>query len=269
MGKGDERPKPPAAEYLRGVQYVDDARLADRITLHQRFSTNPTGWQRWIYDVIAPRARERVLEVGCGAGTLWKANASRLPAELALVLTDISPGMLSAARNALSAEGVQAELEVQDVHALDFADASFDVVVSAHMLYHVTDGGQAIREMRRVLKPGGRAIVATNGAAHLMELDVLVSRYLEDPIEDGLTFTLENGTPQLEDAFRDVERHDYPDGLKVTEALPLVRYILSMPGAERLTADEIARLTAEAEALVADGDGFEVSKSSGAFVCRP
>jgi hypothetical protein len=108
MGTGDLRPDRHTEQYLRDVQYTDGTKLGDRIALHQRFSTNPTGWHRWLYDLIAPRSAERVLEVGCGCGTLWTTNAARLPEAVALVLTDFSPGMLDSAREALTAARMHA-----------------------------------------------------------------------------------------------------------------------------------------------------------------
>ncbi len=268
MTEPNDRRRLDDVEYLRRVQYGDDAKLGARIALHARFSTNPQGWHAWHYDQIAPYARARVLEVGCGPGTLWTRNGARLPSGLQLVLTDFSEGMLAAAQHELEQAGIDAAFGLEDVQELSFPDASFDIVIAAHMLYHVPDRDQAIRELRRVLRPDGRAVVATNGHGHLAELDTLLERHVKEPSRDDVTFTLENGEAQLRAAFSSVERRDHADGLLVTEGPPLVQYLLSMHGGEDLGAAEIDVMSREAEALTARGAGFAVAKSAGAFLCR-
>jgi SAM-dependent methyltransferase len=98
------------------------------------------------------------------------------------------------------------------------------------MLYHVPDRDKALSEMRRVLKPGGRLYVATNGLSHLAELWELIRAFdpsIELPNPD-LGFTLEDGAAQLLPHFHQVELRRYDDGLVVTEIEPLIAYLLSM-----------------------------------------
>ena len=58
------------------LQYGTSANLAARIALHQRCSTNPYGLQRWVFDRLGLTPGQRVLEVACGTGSLWRENAS-------------------------------------------------------------------------------------------------------------------------------------------------------------------------------------------------
>ena len=60
-------------------QYATSANLAARIELHQRFSTNPSGLQRWVFDRLQLAPGMRVLEIACGAGSLWRENLDRMP----------------------------------------------------------------------------------------------------------------------------------------------------------------------------------------------
>lgn len=83
--------------YLRGEQYRTPANLGLRQSLHDRFSTNPLGWHRWMFDRLQLPPRCRVLEIGCGAGALWQTNRARVPAGWHVVLSDFSSGMLAAA----------------------------------------------------------------------------------------------------------------------------------------------------------------------------
>ncbi len=100
------------------------------------------------------RPEERVLDVGCGTGTFAERLVHTNP-HIAITGVDVSIGMLAEARRktarAPNARFVQASAE-----ALPFPDASFDVVVSASALHYVPDPAQGVREMARVLRPGGR-----------------------------------------------------------------------------------------------------------------
>jgi demethylmenaquinone methyltransferase / 2-methoxy-6-polyprenyl-1,4-benzoquinol methylase len=103
------------------------------------------------FDAIAEAAPQRVLEVGGGPGEL----AARLQDELGceVVMVDVAPRMVELATE----RGVDAQ--VGDAQALPFPDKSFDVAVAAWMLYHVPDLDQALSELARVLRPGGRLAV--------------------------------------------------------------------------------------------------------------
>jgi ubiquinone/menaquinone biosynthesis C-methylase UbiE len=99
----------------------------------------------------------RVLEIGVGAGTDF---VQWLRAGASAVGIDLSPNSLGEARARVRAEGFdsgEAELVVGDAERLPFADASFDVVYSYGVLHHSPDTQAAIREVHRVLKPGGEA----------------------------------------------------------------------------------------------------------------
>lgn len=143
-------------------QYRTNANLRARIDLHERFSTSPLSYPRWVFDGYAFGEEADVLEVGCGDGNIWRENLGRLPAGWRLTLTDFSPGMVEAARAAL---GDSAEYAVADVQELPFADASFDGVIANHMLFHVEDLPRALGEVARVLRSGGLFCATTIGSA--------------------------------------------------------------------------------------------------------
>ena len=96
----------------------------------------------------------RILEVGCGRGIALPPIA-RLCAPSRLVGCDIDDRALAAARERLSGSGVDAELVRADVRALPFPDDEFDVVVDFGTTYHVASADAALREIARVLRPGG------------------------------------------------------------------------------------------------------------------
>lgn len=97
-------------------------------------------------------AAGNVLEVGVGTGK----SLAFHPANASVTAIDISPGMLDRARRRAARLGSKTELQVADVQALPFPDASFDSVVVTFVFCSVPDPVLGLREIRRVLRPGGR-----------------------------------------------------------------------------------------------------------------
>jgi len=141
---------------------------------------------------IRPRS---VLEVGCGKGNLALRVAQELRCDV--VGVDSSAAMV-AASTSLGVETITA-----DVRELPFADGSFDAVVAAWMLYHVSPLEKGLAEVARVLKPAGRLVAVTNGKAHLEELWQAVAAEHDEP-----AFSVENGAEKLRVYFASVEKHD-------------------------------------------------------------
>jgi ubiquinone/menaquinone biosynthesis C-methylase UbiE len=100
-----------------------------------------------------PSAGE-VLEIGCGRGVALPPLA-RLLRPRRLVGVDVDVHALALAGRRLRTEGVWAELHCADVRALPFEDAAFDVVLDFGTCYHIADQARALREIVRVLRPGG------------------------------------------------------------------------------------------------------------------
>jgi SAM-dependent methyltransferase len=103
-----------------------------------------------------------VLDVGCGSGTITADFAARV-APGRVTAMDSSPTALAEARRATADRGLSnVDFVVADAHALDFRDATFDVVHAHQVLQHVADPARALAEMRRVCRPGG--VVAARDA---------------------------------------------------------------------------------------------------------
>ncbi|WP_329149137.1 methyltransferase domain-containing protein [Streptomyces niveus] len=96
-----------------------------------------------------------VLDVGCGPGTIT-ADLAALVAPGTVTAVDAAANVLERASDTVAGRGLDnVRFAVADVHALDFPDDSFDVVHAHQVLQHVGDPVQALREMRRVCRPGG------------------------------------------------------------------------------------------------------------------
>jgi SAM-dependent methyltransferase len=116
--------------------------------------------QRLVLDLIGPLAGARVLDAGCGDGALVCAAASRGADAIGV---DPDQAMLAAARSRASGAGLRATFLEGRVERLPFPDATFDVVVSVTVLCFVHDAAGAIREIARVLRPGGRLVLGELG----------------------------------------------------------------------------------------------------------
>ncbi len=250
-------------EYLLNKQYRNSSNLQARIDLHARFSTNTYGWFRWIFDHLQLPSQAHVLELGCGPGLLWRENLGRSPAGWDITLSDFSPGMLQQAHDNLRDAGRPFTFALVDAQDIPFADDSFDAVIANHMLYHVPDRPRAFAEIRRVLRPDGRLYAATNGAAHLQELEALLPESRFDFSHN--TFGLENGGAQLAPWFPNIALHRCDDALVVHEAEPLIAYLLSLRAASDLDDAERAAITEQVEREMAAHAVIRITKDSGLF----
>jgi len=104
------------------------------------------------------RAGLRALDCGVGTGALSCALARVLPASFELDAIDISPRMLERAGDRLGDAGLEASLRQGDVRDLPYDTGLFDLAMTGHVLEHLPDPRVALREMARVLKPGGLLI---------------------------------------------------------------------------------------------------------------
>lgn len=123
--------------------------------------------QRLILDLIGTLKGARVLDAGCGDGALVCAAASR---GAAVTGVDPDPAMLAAARARAERAGVKATFADGRVEQLPFADASFDVVAAVTVLCFAADAAAAVREMVRVLRPGGCLVLGELGRWSLWAL---------------------------------------------------------------------------------------------------
>ena len=116
-------------------------------------------WKAYTVLVANVREGQQVLDIAGGTGDLALAFAPKVGSSGRVVHTDINEAMLREGRNRLLDAGVNLPTLVCDAEHLPFADASFDLVTVAFGLRNMTHKEDALREMNRVLKPGGKLLV--------------------------------------------------------------------------------------------------------------
>jgi SAM-dependent methyltransferase len=113
-----------------------------------------------VFDLAGPLLGRRVLDVGTGDGT-YAIEAARRGAQVTGI--DVDPAMLAAARLRSDCAGVSVALREARAEELPFDDGAFDVVLAVTVLCLVPDARGAVREMARVLAPGGRLVLGELG----------------------------------------------------------------------------------------------------------
>ncbi|MBI5429984.1 MAG: bifunctional demethylmenaquinone methyltransferase/2-methoxy-6-polyprenyl-1,4-benzoquinol methylase UbiE [Nitrosomonadales bacterium] len=116
-------------------------------------------WKRYAVSISGVRRGQRVLDVAGGSADLSRLFLKEVGETGQVVLTDINNAMLRVGRDRLLDEGTATPTTQCDAEHLPFPDGYFDCVSIAFGLRNVTHKDAALREMKRVLKPGGRVIV--------------------------------------------------------------------------------------------------------------
>ncbi len=116
-------------------------------------------WKAYTVQVANLKAGDQVLDIAGGTGDLALAFAKKVGAEGRVVHTDINQAMLSTGRDRLLNQGVVLPTLVCDAEKLPFPDGHFDLVSVAFGLRNMTHKDLALKEMCRVLKPGGKLLV--------------------------------------------------------------------------------------------------------------
>ncbi|MBR4083171.1 MAG: class I SAM-dependent methyltransferase [Lachnospiraceae bacterium] len=204
-------------------QYQKSDNLKTRISIHDKYSTNKMGIGNWYFTIYKIENGMKLLELGCGTGSMWIKHKDAISKCFHIVFSDLSEGMLAEAKKNIG-EAANAEYKVIDIQEIPFEDDYFDIVIANCMLYHVPNIDKALAEVSRVLKKGGHFYASTTGGNGIMET---ITRILEIDLVYVNTFSLENGTEKLKPYFSKIEIERYKDSLEVTNIDDLMEYIYS------------------------------------------
>lgn len=250
-------------------QYKNAKNLNDRISLHEKYSTNKQGWFNWLFNQIDFSRVNRLLELGCGNGKLWKENRIDLR-NREIFLSDISEGMVEEVRNKL---GTDFNCIVADAEKIPFKDEYFDSIIANHVLFYLNDLDLGLKEIRRVLKPNGILYCSTYGKNHMKEITEIVQNFdsrinlSNHSLYD--IFGLENGESILKEYFFNIQRMDYKDSLEITESKPLIDYIMSCHGNQNeILGPRLNEFKEYIEELLENNGKIVVTKQAGLFICK-
>ena len=245
-------------------QYKTAQNLNTRISIHDKYSTNKQPFGDWILSHYEIRPGMKILELGCGTGSMWKGKLYLLQGTQ-LILTDFSEGMLETAKQSVTAENVT--FQQVDIQNIPYPDASFDAVIANMMLYHVPDLHKGLSEVRRVLKKDGKFYCATYGIHGILEFVTELLKDMGVTGSIGTAFTLQNGADSLSRHFDYVTRLDREDGLAVTNIGDFADYVYSLSGLANIASVPRNTLLSALESRVENGVLY-VPKEYGMFICR-
>ena len=217
-------------------QYSTEHRLNARIRIYDYCERNDN-LQRWIFEKLDFTGVKDVLDLGCGNGLLWKRNALLIPEGIRITLSDISEGMVSAARESLRESG-QFRYQVADACHTPFEDSTFQIILANHMLYHIEDKDLVFAEINRLLTDDGCAYASTLTIYNFLELFRLADdfdRRLSFEADDIVSnFSLENGEDILSVNCNVIEKCIYENDVVTADAESLILYLASCYTPEQL-----------------------------------
>jgi ubiquinone/menaquinone biosynthesis C-methylase UbiE len=250
-------------------QYKNASNISARIQLHKLFSQNKKGWFPWIFEQLKIEENMKILEVGCGDGSLW--IDSKIPKGSSVVLSDLSNGMLRDVKRRIGLDKKDFSYITCDCQQLPFLNGEFDLVIANNVLFYCEDVQKACNEIARVLKPNGRLISSTYGKDHMKEISKLASGF-DERIVLSLEnlydcYGKENGDKILKQEFSKVEWKQYEDSLYITEAEPLISYVLSCHGNQnQYIVDNYSDFKKYVKQKILHG--FHVTKDAGIFIAK-
>ncbi len=256
------------------TQYQNANNITSRIRLHSMYSQNKQGWFPWVYEQCDIGPGMRILEIGCGNGSLWAENKALLPeTNIAITLSDISRGMIRDARRTLldNNKDTRFSFQIFSGEQIPYDDASFDLIIANHVLFYCENINDVCHEVRRVLKSSGRFVCSTYGSNHMKEITDLVQEFDPRIVLSGDKlydqFGLQNGESILQRQFQSIETRLYPDELIVDQAEPLMEYILSCHGNQnQYLLDRYKDFRSFVEKKTKNG--FHITKEAGIFIAR-
>lgn len=250
-------------------QYKNSNNLNVRISLHDQFSTNKTGWFNWLFKQIDFSKVNHLLEIGCGNGKLWE-NRNIDLRNREIFLSDISEGMVHEVRKKL---GKDYNCIVADCQAIPFKDGYFDSVIANHVLFYVQNLDKGLFEICRVLKDNGTFYCSTYGKKHMKEITELVQSF-DSKVELSQNslfdiFGIENGEMILKKYFKSVQFIPYNDSLIVDKAQPLVDYIMSCHGNQNeILGPRLREFKTYVDGKINKDKEITVTKQAGLFICE-
>jgi len=249
-------------------QYGDSQRLAARARLNRDYTISETGWFEWVASRLPLRANAAVLDTGCGPGWFWAATVTKLPENLDLTLSDVSPGMVKEAVERCQPLFASVHGRQADAAALPFDDGSFDAVIAMHMMYHLPDPAKRIAEMYRVLKPGGFLAVTTNGVGNMRKLYELTTVFGSPPFDPAAAaFGYHEAELLMRSQFGNVTMSQHPARLHVTEPEDVFLALTSYPPGDEASETKLAEFRdAITEAFRRGGGALDTDKETGLFL---
>ncbi|KAL7628062.1 hypothetical protein AAE478_002258 [Parahypoxylon ruwenzoriense] len=245
------------SEHATSQYATTSGKLVNRMEILD-FDTHTEHWYTWVRQRIPLKGD--IIEVGAGTGQLWQGLQD---ANIRLILTDSSPAMCQHLRQIHAATVKECNVE-----ELPFPDASFDVAVANHMLYHVDDPDKALQQLARVLRPGGTLIATLNGHDHIQQIHHIgkaIGRMSD--IVKRARISAETMPSHMGNHLALVSAERAPGCFKITGPEPVIHYLNSWGGGT-IDHDMIEKVKSMIESQITPDGTFTITKNMVLFTAR-
>lgn len=253
-------------------QYKNDKNLKIRTNLHS-YNTNKVDWDKWCFNNISFVENAKVLELGCGTGEFWRKNIDNLDKNLNICISDFSESMLKIAKANL--KDIKLKFKFKEINAenIPFKDNTFDIIIAQHMIYFVPNMDKALKEIKRVLRPGGKLYVTANSKYSMLELNELLEDFSP---KSGLNsngystrFELENGKEILGKHFKNIHVNILNGKIIIDNPNPVVSYKAStIQGEKILVGDKRKEFKEYLKKYIKDNGNISITTKTCMFKCE-
>lgn len=253
-------------------QYKNDKNLKIRTNLHS-YNTNKVDWDKWCFNNISFVENAKVLELGCGTGEFWRKNIDNLDKNLNICISDFSESMLKIAKANL--KDIKLKFKFKEINAenIPFKDNTFDIIIAQHMIYFVPNMDKALKEIKRVLRPGGKLYVTANSKYSMLELNELLEDFSP---KSGLNsngystrFELENGKEILGKHFKNIHVNILNGKIIIDNPNPIVSYKAStIQGEKILVGDKRKEFKEYLKKYIKDNGNISITTKVCMFKCE-
>lgn len=216
------------------LQFETSDGLKTRVLFHHTHTHFKDNFHQWMFQHYQFHPNDKVLEIGCGDGTLWDCNRHKIPSDIQIVLSDISQDMLQESQNKLKDIPQIISYEYADCFHLPYDNESFDIIIVNHVFMYFEDLKAAFKEINRVLKANGILYCSTIAKDMMHERDEWLRKF--DPRisfdQDILyhRFGYENGKEKLKEYFKDIELYDRKEVYEIKDQDLFYQFIMSGKG---------------------------------------
>ncbi len=240
--------------------------------------------ENWALELVPAHARAAILDAGCGWGRFTWPLIEVFGVESShITCVDSSHGMLVTAAGEAERRHHRPGFTCAGIQALPFPGGTFDGVMANHVLYHLTNIVEGVRELARVLKEDGWLLATTNSddvdvpvlEFHYSALDKLGIDY---EFEARSPFSMENGEIALSAGFNEIDRHFFEDETRYAAAedflasYKMIGRYRNLLAREDIDAGKKRQLPhliqQQAEAVIRNKGVLRSPVRIGAFVCR-
>lgn len=250
-------------------QYRNSNNLSIRMNLHDRYSINKMGWFNWLFSHIDFTHSNRILEIGCGDGKLWKDRPIDLR-NREVFLSDSSSGMIHDVRKSLGDDFSYMVFECENI---PFKKGYFDIIIANHVLFYLKDIQVGLSEISRVLVNDGKFYCTSYGKNHMKEITEICQEFDNHILlsRNNLSdlFGLENGKEVLLNHFNSVDLIIYDDYLIIDDSEALIAYIMSCHGNQKeILKNQLDKFKEFLDDKINKQGFIKITKEAGLFICK-